>query len=49
MTPRQTSQRSCPYNPEGRARFGFLFYPASLKFLELQRGWRTLLFGLLWE
>ena len=49
MTPRQISQGSCPYNPEDRPSFGFLSYPASWKFLESQRGWRTLLFELLWD
>ena len=32
---------SCPYNPGDRPSFDFLSYPASWKFLELQRGWRS--------
>ena len=49
MTARETSQGYCPYYPEDRPSFVFPFYSGSWKFLESQRDWRTLLFGLLWE
>ena len=49
MTPRYISQGSCPCTPEDRPSFGFPVYPAFRKTLKSQRGWRTLVFGLLWE